>query len=327
MPNTLRLMTEPRICSRINNKMASSSPTPAAAIRLTPMAVATTAAITRKSNTVVFCLSRRKLLRSNIRQATTIRMPAKAAMGSQQISQANATKATMTNTPSRTPDRRVFPPLLMFTSVAPMVPAPGMPPIRAEAKLATPWPISSRLELWRRWVRVSMTTQVFRVSIESSTDSVMAGMKRLARSENLTAPRAAQRSCKRGGHGRIFAEQPTDHQLVMLQCSQFRQEVAQAKIGQKPRSDAHDRGRHGFGQSRSSHDARNGNQSDHNPGPLPVSRRRQSLPDRNIIGQPEQLGQLTDKNKHAHAAEVSGYDGVGDVFDETAAAQRAIDQL
>ena len=95
--------------------------------------------------------------------------------------------------PAVRPDSRVRPPLDMLTSGAPMVPAPGTPPTAAEARLPRPWPISTRLESWRVRVSASVTTQVFSVSIESSTASVSAGMITLAISLPPSAPNACQR--------------------------------------------------------------------------------------------------------------------------------------
>ena len=75
----------------------------------------------------------------------------------------------------------------MLTIVAPSVPAPGMPPSRAEARLAAPCPRSSRLESWRLFTTESVTTQVLSVSMESSTERVSAGP---ARRQISSAPTA-----------------------------------------------------------------------------------------------------------------------------------------
>ena len=90
---------------------------------------------------------------SNIRQAMTSRMPARAPMGTQAICGLRRSRARTTNTPSNIPARQVFPPLVTLTMDGPMAPEPGMPPTRKEARFPTPWPTSSRLEL-ERW-RVS----------------------------------------------------------------------------------------------------------------------------------------------------------------------------
>ena len=66
-PYVLRWMTLPRICSRMNSRIASATPVPDAAMRSTNTATAITAATTAKSSTVERWRSRRKLPRSNIR--------------------------------------------------------------------------------------------------------------------------------------------------------------------------------------------------------------------------------------------------------------------
>ena len=115
------------------------------------------------------------MVKSNMRHAMNSRMPASAPIGTQATSGPSTRKAASASDPSMTPLRMVRPPLVTFTKVAPIVPAPGMPPATKETALATPCPISSRLELWRRRVSASSTTPVFSVSMESSADSVSAG--------------------------------------------------------------------------------------------------------------------------------------------------------
>jgi len=129
------------------------------------------------------------MLRSNIRHATTSSNPASAPIGTHAISPPSSTNASTTNTPSVTPDHSVRPPLVKLTSVAPIVPAPGMPPTKKAAALPIPCPISSRLESLRRRARASSTTPVFNVSMESSTDSVRAEI-------NITPTSAGRTSSK-----------------------------------------------------------------------------------------------------------------------------------
>ena len=74
-------------------------------------------------------------------------MPPNAAIGNQATSEASSRNAIREKTPSITPERRVQAPLDRFTIDAPICPAPGMPPSRAEPMLPKPWPISSRFEL------------------------------------------------------------------------------------------------------------------------------------------------------------------------------------
>ena len=83
--------------------------------------------------------------------------------------------------PAASAEALVFPPLETFTSDGPMVPDPGTPPIKAEAILASPWPISSRLGLCWLLVRASITRQVFKVSMDSSTARVRAGTTTFSR--------------------------------------------------------------------------------------------------------------------------------------------------
>ena len=150
-------------------------PVPDAGIRPTNSATPTTARITKKSRMVWRDLSRFRLWRSIILTPMTIRIAASAATGTQAIKLASSRKATSASTPSITPESRLTAPLDMLTSVAPIVPAPGMPPTSPAARLPRPCPTSSRFELCRERVRASSTTQVFSVSIESSTDRVSAG--------------------------------------------------------------------------------------------------------------------------------------------------------
>ena len=81
----------------------------------------------------------------------------------------------MPKAPSRMPERRPRPPELRLTNVAPMVPAPGMPPRRAVAPLPIPWASSSRFASLRLPVITPRTTQVLRVSMERRTARVAAG--------------------------------------------------------------------------------------------------------------------------------------------------------
>jgi hypothetical protein len=104
-----------------------------------------------------------------------------------------ARKATSDSTPSTTPETRVWPPLARLTSVAPIWPAPGMPPAHAEATLPSPCAISSRLESWRLRVRASRTTAVFSVSIDSNTARVNAVPSRLPIWLSLSSPISCQR--------------------------------------------------------------------------------------------------------------------------------------
>ena len=165
--------TMPRIWSRINNRIARQIPTAEAAIN--PLwATTTTVAMTIKSTRVARRNSSRKMPQSNMRNATTSRMPARAPMGTHAINLPSSTKAAITSTPSTTPDQYERPPLVKLTSVAPMVPAPGMPPAMNAAKLADPCASNSRFESWRRRISASSTTPVLSVSTESSTDKVSA---------------------------------------------------------------------------------------------------------------------------------------------------------
>jgi len=81
-----------------------------------------------------------------MRTPMTIRIAASAPTGTQAISPPRMRKASNANAPSMTPDQREVPPELRLTSVAPMVPAPGMPPNREDAMLALPCANSSRLD-------------------------------------------------------------------------------------------------------------------------------------------------------------------------------------
>ena len=196
LPSVLRCTTLPPICSRMNSTIASTTPTPDAAIRLTVWAVTTTATITTKSKIVERALRKCRLWRSIMRTPTTTRMPASAATGTQAIRAPSARNASSDSAPSISPDRRLFPPLEMFTRVAPICPAPGMPPMAAEARLPSPCPRSSRFESCRLRVSVSTTTQVLSVSIESSTARVSAGISRAGRSARPIALIAVSRPAK-----------------------------------------------------------------------------------------------------------------------------------
>ena len=105
----------------------------------------------------------------------TKRIPARAPIGTQAISRLRRSSANITKPPSIMPARGVLPPLVILTSVGPIVPAPGIPPTRKEAMFPIPCPISSRSEWCLLRVRASRPTHVLRVSIESNTDSVRAG--------------------------------------------------------------------------------------------------------------------------------------------------------
>ena len=155
-----------------------------------------TAAITQKSSTVLCCLRRWKLVLSNMRKATTMRMPASAAMGTQPTRRLSSRKTKSENTPSNTPDKREVPPLPRLTRVAPMVPAPGMPPTSADTILPAPWPTSSRFDRCRLRVSASTTTQVLSVSMDSSAERVRAGTSSVLTVARLSRPRPCQRSTR-----------------------------------------------------------------------------------------------------------------------------------
>ena len=129
-----------------------------------------------------------------MRAPMTISVAANAATGTQEISEPSIRKAASASTPSITAEREVCAPLEMFISVAPIVPEPGMPPSSAAATLALPCATSSRLELCRVRVRVSITRQVLSVSIESSAASVSAGTPTCTSSCMPMLPAARQRS-------------------------------------------------------------------------------------------------------------------------------------
>jgi len=154
--------------------IAIPTPTPEAAIRPMVRATMMTASTTAKSKTVARDSIKRSGSRSIMRMPMTIRMPASAATGTQARNEPKTSAATSDSNPSRTPETRVLAPLFRLTSVAPMVPAPGIPPTADEAMLAIPCATSSRSGWCRVRVNWSMTTQVFRVSIESRAARVSA---------------------------------------------------------------------------------------------------------------------------------------------------------
>ncbi len=90
LPSVFRCTTLPPICSRMNSAMASTTPTPDAAIRLTAWAVTTTATTTTKSKIVDRALRKCRLPKSIMRTPTTTRMPARAATGTQAINAPSA---------------------------------------------------------------------------------------------------------------------------------------------------------------------------------------------------------------------------------------------
>ncbi len=108
-------------------------------------------------------------------------MAARAEIGTHDMSGARIRNATSDNTPSKNPDNLVVAPLEILTRVAPIVPAPGTPPPKAQPMLASSCPMSSLLESCLLLVMASSTTQVLRVSMESRAASVRAGTIRRAR--------------------------------------------------------------------------------------------------------------------------------------------------
>jgi len=107
----------------------------------------------------------------------TSRIPASAPMGTQAKSRPSKRRVMTTSTPSMMPERGVRPPLVTFIRVGPMVPAPGIPPVRNDTMFPIPCPISSRSDLCLLRVRASSTTQVFSVSIDKRTERVRAGTR------------------------------------------------------------------------------------------------------------------------------------------------------
>ena len=83
---------------------------------------------------------------SIILKPMTINKPANAEIGIQLSKGVNNKKASKDHTPCATPDKRVSPPLALLTRVAPIVPAPGVPPNMAAAKFPKPCAINSRFD-------------------------------------------------------------------------------------------------------------------------------------------------------------------------------------
>jgi len=126
--------------------MESATPTAEAAIRPMVRATTMTATTAAKSKTVAGDWMKRSGSRSIMRMPTAIRMPARAATGIQAMKLPSTRAKISAVTPSTKPETRVVAPLDRLTRVAPMVPAPGMPPTSDDAMLPRPWPISSRFE-------------------------------------------------------------------------------------------------------------------------------------------------------------------------------------
>ena len=176
--------------------MASNTPTADAVIRPTSTATSTTVAMTMKSSTALRERAKRNGSRSIIRTPTATRMPASVATGTHAMKAPSNSATTSARAPCTIPAARVWVPLLSPTSVAPMVPAPVMPPQAADATLAIPCAKSSRSGSWRELVSLSSTTQVFSVSIDSSAASASALPIRPTRCAGLSPPMAPQRSTK-----------------------------------------------------------------------------------------------------------------------------------
>ncbi|EXI68272.1 MAG: hypothetical protein AW07_04406 [Candidatus Accumulibacter sp. SK-11] len=152
-----------------------------------------------------------------MRTPTTSRMPARAATGIQAMNAPSARKATSAITPSTIPETRVWPPLARLTSVAPIWPAPGMPPAHAETTFAAPCATSSRLESWRLRVNASSTTAVFSVSIDSRTASVSAVPIRLPIWLSFSSPMSLQRPVI--ASSMLEAEPPSGPMIILLPSS------------------------------------------------------------------------------------------------------------
>ncbi|MNS58896.1 hypothetical protein D3C72_918330 [compost metagenome] len=113
---------------------------------------------------------------SIMRALTPSKMPASTARG---ICAANGASATSTRaivTPWTTPEARVLAPARMLTAVRAIAPVAGMPPKNGTARLARPWPMSSRLGSWglapeRRSATVAESSD----SIAPSAASAIAG--------------------------------------------------------------------------------------------------------------------------------------------------------
>ena len=179
-----------------------------------------TAAITQKSSTVLRCLSRWKLVRSNMRKATTMRMPAKAAMGTQPTRRLSTRKTKSENTPSNTPDKREVPPLPRLTRVAPMVPAPGMPPTSADTMLPAPWPTSSRFDRCRlRRERVHHHAGLQRVDGQQRRKGERGHQQRLDRGQAELA-HAAPAVGQAGQHRSPGFRYRTDDQWILFEAQQ-----------------------------------------------------------------------------------------------------------
>ena len=118
--------------------MAMATPTPDAAIRLTVLATMTTSKMTAKSSMVSLALSNCSECQSIILKPITINNAAKADTGTHAMTEVNNKIANNDHTPWNTPDKYVVPPLALFTKVAPIVPAPGAPPMSEAAKLPKP---------------------------------------------------------------------------------------------------------------------------------------------------------------------------------------------
>ena len=84
-----------------------------------------------------------------MRRPTTISTPLRAAIGIQATKAPSKSATTSVMTPAMMPEIRVSPPLDRLTMLAPIVPAPGMPPMVEATTLASPCAASSRLGSWR----------------------------------------------------------------------------------------------------------------------------------------------------------------------------------
>ena len=162
----------------MKSRQAMMSPTSMATVR-SKMMVRKNVMSSTVTSLLGFFISATNERHPHIPYDTITSTPARQAIGMYLASGMRKRKMSSNTTAWMIPAIGVRPPLLMLVIVRAMAPVAGIPPKRGEARLATPWAISSVLELWWSPITPSATVAESSDSMAPSTAMVSAGGTRL----------------------------------------------------------------------------------------------------------------------------------------------------
>mmetsp|Transcript_82316 Transcript_82316/g.233158 ORF Transcript_82316/g.233158 Transcript_82316/m.233158 type:complete len:441 (-) Transcript_82316:200-1522(-) len=156
-----------------NTKTARNQPTTTAAIRSTKTVIRKVVDITMTSD-LGSPRTRLMRLQSTTSSPDFMRIPARQDRGMCLARGPSPSTAARSTTECVAPEIGVRPPVLTFTTVRMVAPAPACPPKRPATAFPMPWPTSSRSLSWKEEVMESATSEVSKESMAPSTASMRA---------------------------------------------------------------------------------------------------------------------------------------------------------